>query len=138
MSMQWRYRHAHGVAVVELTGYLGDAAIDQLGGAVGWAVAKSRGPILIDMSGLLGWSVHGREAVADAGVRLAADQRRLGLCGLSEIWPSGLSGADTDDDIEVYPDLDSAVAALATGAGVVEGPAGSETDGPDSIRPVGR
>jgi hypothetical protein len=134
--MQWQYRNDRGVAVLELIGFLGDAALDQFGGAVGWALARSGGPIVIDLTRLQGWSVRGGEAIIDLGERLGAHDRRLAVCGRgATLLVVGLTRntgpGTTSPHIGIFADVDSAVTAL--------GPMGSEggtrSSGPGDVDP---
>ncbi|MBM7789648.1 STAS domain-containing protein [Tenggerimyces flavus] len=112
-SMQWQLVREDGVAVVELVGFLGDAAVEQFDGAVGWALTFTGEALVLDLGELQGWSSSGERAILKAAARAAEVARRFAVCGreLPASWsaPGGpLLGT------EVFADVASARAALAT------------------------
>ncbi|MCB5163927.1 anti-sigma factor antagonist [Streptomyces bambusae] len=130
MTIEWKYTDHGHVGVLTLTGHLGMEAIDRFVGAVGWTLARGSGPVIVDLTGLLGWSPGGQLAVADAARRLAGAGRRLELAAIpadGSLVPSG-----TGPEIPVHPDLAAALA--AHGPAVLPGP---RQDGPVARRPVG-
>lgn len=56
MTIEWRYTTRQDLGVLSLAGYLGADATDRFTGAIGWALARGTGPVILDLTGLLGWS----------------------------------------------------------------------------------
>lgn len=113
MTIQWRYLAQPGCGVLSLSGYLGSQATTRFTGAIGWALARGTGPVIVDITGLEGWSQSGREAVVLAAIRLAAQGRALELAGLTHDHIA-LDVRPDDPDIRQHPDLDAALSAQAT------------------------
>ncbi|MGG8406963.1 anti-sigma factor antagonist, partial [Streptomyces sp. 12297] len=65
MTIEWRYTTQQGLGVLSLAGYLGPDATARFTGAVGWALARGTGPVVLDLTELRGWSAGGRTAVAE-------------------------------------------------------------------------
>ena len=109
MTIQWHFQDGAGVGVLQVSGYLGADSVPRFAGAVGWALARGTGPLIVDLKALHGWSPQGQAAVRDAVLRLAAQQRTLEL----EAVPSGDGFALIPElaGIPVHPDLDTALAA---------------------------
>lgn len=105
--MRWDSTEHDGVGVLHLFGYLGCQDTHRFVGAVEWVRSRSNGTLVLDMSGLLGWSQEGEAAV------LRAAQSPLAVCGLLD-RPAPLLIGDTTGRIRIHPDLHSALAALAT------------------------
>ncbi len=105
--MRWDSTEHDGVGVLHLFGFLGRQDTHRFEGAVGWVRSRSNGMLVLDLSGLLGWSEEGEAAV------LRAAQSPLAVCGLRD-RPAPLLTGDTAGLIRVYPDLRSALADLAT------------------------
>lgn len=109
MTIEWRYTTRQDLGVLSLAGYLGADATDRFTGAVGWALARGTGPVILDLTGLLGWSAGGQIAVAQAARRLAAGGRRLELAAIpadGSLVPDATSPA-----VPVHSDLAAALAA---------------------------
>ncbi|WP_188302240.1 STAS domain-containing protein [Streptomyces sp. CBMA123] len=111
--MQWEFATERGVGVMTLTGFLGQDATHRFQGAFDWAVARCSGPLVIDMAALRGWNCSGEDAILDATGRLSAGRGPLVVCGLGERGAQVLTTAAALSVIRVFPDLDTAVAALA-------------------------
>ncbi|MFE7548247.1 STAS domain-containing protein [Streptomyces gardneri] len=109
MTIEWRYTVQQELGVLSLAGFLGADALGRFTGAVGWAVARGTGPVVLDLSRLRGWSTGGQHAVSEAAHRLRAAGRSLELAAI----PADGSLAATGDDpaIPVHCDLDAAFAA---------------------------
>ncbi|MFF2779808.1 anti-sigma factor antagonist [Streptomyces sp. NPDC058052] len=110
MTIEWRYTIHPGLGVLSLAGFLGQEAVGRFQGAVGWALARGTGPVVLDLTGLRGWSDGGRLAVTEAAARLAAEGRGLELAAV----PEGGADAGFGDGlvvIEVHGDLAAALAA---------------------------
>lgn len=105
--MRWDSTDHAGVGVLHLFGFLGREDTHRFEGAVDWVRSRSDGMLVIDMSGLLGWSEEGEAAV------LRAAQSRLAMCGLGE-HPAPMLSGDKSGLIRIYPDLRSALTDLAT------------------------
>ncbi|MFF5919966.1 anti-sigma factor antagonist [Streptomyces flavochromogenes] len=82
MTIEWRYTVQKELGVLSLAGFLGAEAVDRFTGAVGWALARGTGPVILDLTSLRGWSVGGQLAVAAAARRLAAEGRSLELAAI--------------------------------------------------------
>ncbi|MDX6315006.1 MAG: hypothetical protein QOF44_4470 [Streptomyces sp.] len=93
--MNWNHEQRDGIDVLSLTGYLRDEATARFAGAVGWVLARSTGPIAVDITGPRGWSAAGEQAVPDAVEKLRAHSSALALCG--------------PEDQLLYPDLATAL-----------------------------
>lgn len=111
MTIEWRYTVQQELGVLSLAGFLGTDAVGRFTGAVGWAVARGTGPVVLDLSRLRGWSAGGRVAVAEAADRLRVAGRTLELAAIpadGSLVPDGEGGGTT---IPVHCDLDAALAA---------------------------
>ncbi|MZE51860.1 anti-sigma factor antagonist [Streptomyces sp. SID5770] len=109
MTIEWRYTVREELGVLSLAGFLGAEAVDRFAGAVGWALARGTGPVILDLTSLRGWSVGGRLAVARAARRLAAEGRRLEL--------AAIPADGSHPAVLVHPDLPTALAAHGVPAG---------------------
>ena len=110
MSISWSVEEQHGVAVMSVAGFLGDNAIDRFTDGFIWVMARSTAAVVLDLTGLLGWSAEGEMAVIQAATRLQNSERPLSLCGLDRLDVTN-SWAEQLDTTTVYPDLDSALKA---------------------------
>jgi hypothetical protein len=79
LTIQWHLTTRPAADVLQISGYLGDDAVTRFSGAIGWALARGQGPLLLDLSRLKGWSAGGRDAVTEAAGRLAEQGRSLEL-----------------------------------------------------------
>jgi len=104
--MDWHCAEHDGVKVVHVSGYLGRTDVHRFEGAMGWVRSRTDGPVVLDLTALLGWSQEGEAAVARAA------EAALAVCGLQGHPAPTLTGAA--GRIRIYPDLASAVADLAT------------------------
>ncbi|MFE5795467.1 anti-sigma factor antagonist [Streptomyces sp. NPDC056503] len=119
MTIEWRYTIHPGLGVLSLAGFLGQEAVGRFQGAVGWALARGTGPVVLDLTGLRGWSDGGRLAVSEAALRLAAEGRGLELAAVPGSGAPGAgSGAGADGGfgdgkvvVTVHGDLAAALAA---------------------------
>ncbi len=82
MTIDWRYTVEEKLGVLSVAGYLGPEAVRRFTGAVGWALARGTGPVIVDLTGLRGWSAEGQLALAEAARRLAGAGRRLELAAV--------------------------------------------------------
>lgn len=119
-SLQWTSSVQGGTTVVELAGYLNDAAIEQFDGAVGWTLAAGSGPVVLDLGELQGWSRQGEHAVVKAASRVIGQGRSFVLCRSAHL------GTRTAPwiDVEVFTTLAEAMASLQPPAGTGENDAG--------------
>ncbi|GAA2932492.1 STAS domain-containing protein [Streptomyces argenteolus] len=109
MTIEWSYTTRPGLGVLSLAGYLGPEAVGRFTGAIGWALARGTGPVILDLTGLRGWSAGGQTAVAQAARRLADEGRRLELAAIP---PDGSLVPDAaHPPIPVHCDLTAALAA---------------------------
>ncbi|MFB7170579.1 anti-sigma factor antagonist [Streptomyces sp. NPDC056254] len=116
MTIEWRYTTGPRLGVLSLAGYLGADATDRFSGAIGWAPARGTGPVILDLTGLLGWSAGGQIAVAQAARRLADNGRRLELAAIPA--DGSLVPDAACPPVPVHCDLGAALAAHgAQGAG---------------------
>ncbi|WP_284574421.1 anti-sigma factor antagonist [Streptomyces sp. 2P-4] len=109
MTIEWRYTTHDGLGVLSLAGYLGADATARFTGAVGWAEARGSGPLILDLTQLLGWSVGGQLAVAQAARRLAAAGRTLELAAIPA--DGSLVPDAGEPAVPVHCDLSAALAA---------------------------
>ncbi|MEU5216625.1 anti-sigma factor antagonist [Streptomyces sp. NPDC020807] len=109
MTIEWRYTVQQNLGILSLAGHLGaEEAVNRFTGAVGWALSRGTGPVILDLTALRGWSAGGQLAVAEAARRLEADGRSLELAAI----PADGSLVPTGDHpaIPVHHDLDTALA----------------------------
>ncbi|GHA90059.1 anti-sigma factor antagonist [Streptomyces termitum] len=114
MTIEWRYTIHPGLGVLSLAGFLGQEAVGRFHGAVGWALARGTGPVVLDLTGLRGWSAGGRTAVSEAALRLAAEGRGLELAAVPPSGPQFADGILVGEGrlvIAVHGDLAAALAA---------------------------
>ncbi|MEU8435230.1 anti-sigma factor antagonist [Streptomyces sp. NPDC029216] len=119
MTIEWRYTTHDHLGVLSLAGYLGADATARFTGAIGWAEARGSGPVILDLTELLGWSAGGQLAVAQAARRLAAAGRNLELAAIpadGSLVPDANGPA-----IPVHCDLPTALAAHCGGAAMSTG-----------------
>ncbi|MET9393454.1 anti-sigma factor antagonist [Streptomyces sp. NPDC006624] len=111
MTIEWSYTVEAGFGILSVAGHLGPEAVRRFGGAVGWAVARGTGPVILDLTELRGWSADGQLAITEAARRLAGAGRRLELAAI----PADGSLVPPGDcpDIPVHCDLATALAAHA-------------------------
>ncbi|WP_024755180.1 STAS domain-containing protein [Streptomyces exfoliatus] len=109
MTIEWRYTTRQDLGVLSLAGYLGAEATDRFTGAIGWALARGTGPVILDLTGLLGWSPGGQIAVAQAARRLAESGRPLELAAIPA--DGSLVPDATCPPVPVHCDLAAALAA---------------------------
>ncbi|MFF4580139.1 anti-sigma factor antagonist [Streptomyces sp. NPDC001389] len=109
MTIEWRYTAHDHLGVLSLAGYLGADATARFTGAVGWAEARGGGPVILDLTELLGWSAGGQLAVAQAARRLAAAGRTLELAAIPA--DGSLVPDAREPAIPVHCDLPTALAA---------------------------
>jgi len=98
------------VAVLSVSGFIPDQDANRLVGAVGWVCARSSGPLVLDLTGLRGWSPMGEAALGAAARGWSGDGRDIVVC-LAPTSPLALTDAELAG-ARRYPDLRSAVAAL--------------------------
>ncbi|HEY3482588.1 MAG TPA: anti-sigma factor antagonist [Streptomyces sp.] len=109
MTIEWRYTTHTGLGVLSLAGYLGPEATDRFSGAIGWVQARGTGPVILDLTGLRGWSTDGQLAVAEAARLLAEQGRPLELAAIPA---DGSLVPDADGPaLTVHCDVISALAA---------------------------
>ncbi|UIX34247.1 STAS domain-containing protein [Streptomyces sp. GQFP] len=109
MTIEWRYTAEQGLGILSLTGYLGPDAVHRFEGAIGWVVGRGTGPVVVDLTGLRGWSTEGQLAITDAARRLAEAGRSLELAAIptdGSLVPDG-----NCPPIPVHADLAGALAA---------------------------
>ncbi|MEV0171977.1 STAS domain-containing protein [Streptomyces sp. NPDC050803] len=109
MTIDWRYTVEENLGVLSVAGYLGPDAVRRFTGAVGWALARGTGPVVVDLTELRSWSAEGQAAIAEAARRLAEAGRGLELAAI----PADGSLVPTADIplIPVHADLASALSA---------------------------
>ncbi|MEU6347675.1 STAS domain-containing protein [Streptomyces sp. NPDC046977] len=115
MTIEWRYTTHPNLGVLSLAGHLGPDAVHRFTGAIGWVRARGTGPVILDLTGLRGWSTGGQLAIAQAARQLSDEGRRLELAAIpadGSLVPDG-----THPPIPVHCDLSTALAAH-------QGPAG--------------
>jgi hypothetical protein len=113
MTIDWRYTVEENLGVLSVAGYLGPDAVHRFTGAVGWALARGNGPVIVDLTELRSWSTEGQVAITEAARRLTAAGRGLELAAI----PADGSLVPTGDGppIPVHADLAAALAAHGGG-----------------------
>ncbi|MFF0041533.1 anti-sigma factor antagonist [Streptomyces mirabilis] len=112
MTIEWRYTVEQDLGILSVSGYLGPDAVHRFTGAVGWALARGTGPVIVDLTGLRGWSAEGQLAITEAARRLAAAGRSLELAAIPADG-SLVPGGDCPL-IPVHAELAGALAAHST------------------------
>ncbi|UKY48551.1 hypothetical protein [Streptomyces inhibens] len=113
MSLDWQYATHRDVTVLTLTGHLGGETTARFVGAIDWVRPRATGPILLDVTGLVSWSDDGEAAIVDTARRLGSAEQPLALCGVGDL-PTLVITANRLVPLSVYPDLDTALDALAS------------------------
>ncbi|MFC8273999.1 anti-sigma factor antagonist [Streptomyces sp. NPDC057271] len=139
MTIEWRYTTHDNLGVLSLAGYLGAEATARFTGAIGWAEARGTGPVILDLTELLGWSVGGQLAVRQAARRLAAAGRALELAAIPA--DGSLVPAADEPAVPVHRDLPTALAdhhddGAAPGRGAAGGREWHTDDWPDTPNPA--
>ncbi|MFC7259346.1 anti-sigma factor antagonist [Streptomyces lutosisoli] len=109
MTIEWQYTSGEDFGLLSLAGYLGSEGAHRFSGAIGWVLARGTGPVVVDMTGLRGWSIEGQLAVTEAARRLMAHDRTLELAAIpadGSLVPDGECPL-----ITVHCDLAAALAA---------------------------
>lgn len=115
MTIEWHYAIHEEFGVLSVAGFLGADAVERFTGAVGWALARGTGPLIVDLTELLGWSVSGQLALSQAADLLADRRRSLELAAIP---PDGSLVPDgTHPPIPVHSSLATALAAHGDGTG---------------------
>jgi hypothetical protein len=127
MTIEWRYTVEQELGILSVSGHLGPNAVRRFEGAVGWAVGRGTGPVVVDLTDLRSWSAEGQLAITEAARRLAAAGRNLELAAT----PAGGSLVPDGDcpPIPVHSDLAAALA--------VHGVRARADDGRQKWRPSG-
>ncbi|MEV1069671.1 STAS domain-containing protein [Streptomyces sp. NPDC050263] len=113
MTIDWRYTVSDDLGVLSVAGYLGPDAAHRFTGAVGWALARGTGPLVVDLTELRGWSTEGQVAITDAARSLAEAGRSLELAAIPA--DGSLVPAGDGPPVPVHADLAAALAAHRTG-----------------------
>ncbi|MEH0580718.1 MULTISPECIES: anti-sigma factor antagonist [Streptomyces] len=115
MTINWRYTVEENLGILSVAGYLGPDAVHRFTGAIGWALARGTGPVIVELTQLRSWSAEGQVAIAEAARRLTEAGRSLELAAI----PADGSLVPTGDGlpIPVHPDLAAALAAHGPGIG---------------------
>ncbi|MCZ4121081.1 STAS domain-containing protein [Streptomyces sp. H39-S7] len=116
MTIQWHYENRPGVGLLSLSGFLGEQACPRFAGAVGWALTRGQGTLIVDLTGLQGWSEGGQETLAAAAGRLAEQGRSLELAGVP-VDNAAFTPRAGDPDIRCHRNLEAALAAHPGPAG---------------------
>jgi hypothetical protein len=108
MTIDWRYTVEDNFGILSVAGYLGPDAVRRFTGAVGWALARGTGPVVVDLTELRSWSAEGQLAIIEAARRLKEAGRGLELAAI----PADGSLVPTGDGppIPVHTDLAAALA----------------------------
>ncbi|ARF58063.1 STAS domain-containing protein [Streptomyces gilvosporeus] len=109
MTLQWRYSTHDHLGILSLAGHLGPQDTGRFSGAVTWALARGRGPVVLDLTALEGWTSAGQAAITEAARQLAAYGRPLELAAIPA------DGSLVPDDacplLPVHHDLNTALVA---------------------------
>ncbi|MFF3468001.1 STAS domain-containing protein [Streptomyces sp. NPDC002619] len=109
MTIDWRYTAEENLGILSVAGYLGPDAVRRFTGAVGWALVRGTGPVIVDLTELRSWSAEGQLAIIDAARRLAQAGRGLELAAIPA--DGSLVPAGGCPPIPVHADLAAALAA---------------------------
>ncbi|MEU9246675.1 STAS domain-containing protein [Streptomyces sp. NPDC048385] len=109
MTIDWRYTVEENFGVLSVAGYLGADAVRRFSGAVGWALARGTGPVIVDLTELRSWSAEGQLAITEAARRLAEAGRGLELAAIPA--DGSLVPAGDCPPIPVHADLPAALGA---------------------------
>nr|WP_145484287.1 MULTISPECIES: anti-sigma factor antagonist [Streptomyces] len=115
MTIDWRYTIEQDLGVLSVAGCLGPDAVRRFNGAIGWAVARGTGPVVLDLTALRNWSTEGQVAITEAARLLAARGRGVELAAIPA--DGSLVPASEGPDIPVHCDLAAALAAHGRGPG---------------------
>ncbi|MFD9125387.1 STAS domain-containing protein [Kitasatospora sp. NPDC059571] len=110
--MQWHFEEHEGTGVLHLSGFLGERVVHRFQGAFAWARARSEVALVLDLSGLLGWSPEGMAAIIDAARQLGPHHAPLTVCGLRTHLARQLPTAGGPGGLRLHPDPSSAPAAV--------------------------
>jgi hypothetical protein len=109
MTIDWRYTVEENLGILSVAGYLGPDAVRRFTGAVGWALARGTGPVIVDLTELRSWSAEGQLAITEAARGLAQAGRGLELAAIPA--DGSLVPAGDCPSIPVHADLAAALAA---------------------------
>ncbi|MEU5893955.1 anti-sigma factor antagonist [Streptomyces sp. NPDC047461] len=112
MTIEWRYTVEQDLGILSVAGFLGPDAVRRFSGAVGWVVGRGSGPVIVDLTGLRGWSAEGQLAITEAAQHLAAAGRSLELAAIPADGSPAPDGGSPP--IPVHADLPHALAAHGT------------------------
>jgi hypothetical protein len=112
MTIEWRYTVEQDLGILSVSGYLGPDAVHRFAGAVGWVMGRGTGPVIVDLTGLRGWSAEGQLAITEAARRLAEAGRSLELAAIPADG-SLVPGGDCPP-IPVHAELPGALTAHST------------------------
>ncbi|WP_405578302.1 STAS domain-containing protein [Streptomyces sp. NBC_01092] len=115
MTIDWRYTVEENLGILSVAGYLGPDAVHRFSGAIGWALARGTGPVVVDLTELRSWSAEGQLAITEAAHRLAEAGRSLELAAIPA--DGSLVPAGDCPPIPVHADLAAALAAHRAGHG---------------------
>ena len=101
------------IGILHLRGFLGDGALRRVTGAVDWALSRSQGPLVLDLTLMSGLSEAGRVAVWQAAHRIAAQHREVVLCGMADLGADPGPGDEMGAAVIVHADLTTALAAVS-------------------------
>jgi hypothetical protein len=82
MTIEWQYTAGEDFGLLSLAGFLGPEGAHRFTGAIDWVMARGTGPVVVDMTGLRGWSLEGQLAVTEAARRLTEHGRGLELAAI--------------------------------------------------------
>ncbi|MET8563504.1 anti-sigma factor antagonist [Streptomyces flaveolus] len=82
MTIDRRSTAEENLGVLSVVGYLGPDAVRRFSGAIGWALARGTGPVIVDLTELRSWSAEGQLAITEAARRLAQADRSLELAAI--------------------------------------------------------
>ena len=119
MTIDWRYTVEENLGILSVAGYLGPDAVRRFTGAVGWALARGTGPVIVDLTELRSWSTEGQLAITEAARRLAEAGRSLELAAIPA--DGSLVPAADCPPLPIHADLAAALAAHHTEQQRVQG-----------------
>jgi anti-anti-sigma regulatory factor len=110
--VQWHFEEHEGIGVLHLSGFLGERVVHRFRGAFAWARARSAVGLVLDLSGLLGWSPGGRAALLDAAHQVDPRHSPLAVSGLRPHLARQIPVGSSLAALRLHPDLQSARTAV--------------------------
>jgi hypothetical protein len=109
-----------GVRVATVQNSTDEVNSDEIGRVLGAAFATAPGGLVVDLANFNGGGAAHARVLRDLSERARSENRFLGITGLGEVLRGAADEAKVTQQLAVFPDVESAVAA-ATEAGGLDG-----------------